>query len=259
MKALTIQSVPREVNKILEDYLSSIQLALKKNLIGIYLYGSLVYGDFDAAISDIDLLVVTDKDISRMEFYLLDEIHTNLMNQFHLWHDRIDIVYISSQALKAFKSHKCQIAVISPGEVFTIKIAEQDWLMNWYLVRENSITLFGPDPQTIIQRISKDEFLKAVKSHVFNWRNWVSHTKTSLSYQAYAVLTICRAVYTLTNGQLVSKKRAAEWAINHFPEWKELINNALSWRLNQQNEIVNPMDTHPDVVMFVNFITQQLD
>ncbi len=61
-----------DVNSILELLLSEVKAILKKQFIGMYLYGSLASGDFNPETSDIDFLVVTadslsDKTISELE------------------------------------------------------------------------------------------------------------------------------------------------------------------------------------------------
>ena len=57
-----------EIEKLLSDLLYQMQRILAKNLIGSYLYGSLVTGDFDLEVSDIDLLAATSFDIDDKEF-----------------------------------------------------------------------------------------------------------------------------------------------------------------------------------------------
>jgi len=54
------------------------------------------------------------------------------------------------------------LAVISPGEPFHFKESDPGWLMNWYMVQEQGRTLFGPDPTTLIDPISKQEFIQTV-------------------------------------------------------------------------------------------------
>lgn len=241
-----------EVNHILTWLCPKIHSVLKNNLVGIYLYGSLVSGDFDYDTSDIDLLVVTEADINKREFSILNKMHMDLVKKFKNWDDRIEIAYIAKKALKTFKQINSSIAVISPGEPFNIKNAGIDWLMNWYIVRKTSVTILGPNPNTVIEDISKDEFIFAVKNHAIDWYNWVTHTKESRSFQAYAVLTICRAFYVINNGEQVSKKQAANWAQKMYPEWATLIENALAWRTDWQNKAIDPQDTYPEVEKFVH-------
>ena len=50
-------------------------------------------------------------------------------------------------------------------------------------------------------------------------------------YQAYAVLTMCRALYTMRHGTIVSKPVAARWAVRTLDKrWIGLIERALFWR-----------------------------
>src|SRR5437763_1681362 len=52
-----------EINELLGTLLSQMQTVLEHKLVGVYLYGSLVWGDFNQESSDIDLLVATSSDI----------------------------------------------------------------------------------------------------------------------------------------------------------------------------------------------------
>ena len=56
---------------------------------------------------------------------------------------------------------------------------------------------------------------------------------SSRGSQAYAILSICRGLYTCRTGERLSKRRAAEWAAREFPEWAGLIEAALAWRDGQ--------------------------
>ncbi len=59
------------INELLETLLSQIQAILGEKLVGFYLYGSLVRGDFDYEISDIDLLAATATNVDKNEFHVL--------------------------------------------------------------------------------------------------------------------------------------------------------------------------------------------
>src|SRR5262249_1175323 len=48
-------------------------------------------------------------------------------------------------------------------------------------------------------------------------------------YRTYAVLTLCRILYSFEKGTIVSKPQAARWAIKYLPEeWHEIILQALN-------------------------------
>ena len=246
-----------DINQLLEILLSSIHKILGQKLIGLYLYGSLVIGDFDPNISDIDLVAALSSDIDDKEFAELQKMHHDFAKKYKEWDDRIEVCYISVAALLAVRSRTSQIANISPGEPFHRRESSIEWLIDWYVVREKGITLFGPSPKTIIEPISKDEFIRSVKAHAKAWRVWINDMHNRKS-QAYAILTICRALYTYRNGEQVSKKQAAVWAEQEFPEWSSLIQNALLWRADWRNEQIDHADTFPETLRFVHYAVSQI-
>lgn len=246
-----------DVNHIIELLLKQIKTILGEKLVGLYLDGSLVIGDFDPGISDIDLMAALSTDLTDTGFTALKKMHVDFAAEYKEWTDRIEVCYISRDALKSTKSHTNTIANISPGEPFHKRQSDKEWLMNWYLTREKSLTIFGPDPKTIIEPISKEEFIKTVKEHANNWRKYVKNAHTRPT-QAYAILTMCRALYAVTRGDQVSKKRAAHWVKQLFPQWSSLIDDAFAWRWNFRNIKTDGKDTYPQTERFVHFMIDQI-
>src|SRR6202011_1086170 len=105
-----------------------IQTILGKKLIGLYLFGSLVAGDFDYDSSDIDVVAAMTADLNEKEFELLRQMHADIAHKHKQWDDRLEIGYIAVENLKkATPGHS--IALISPGEAFHVKEAETDWII----------------------------------------------------------------------------------------------------------------------------------
>ena len=246
-----------EVSVLLEEILARQPEILGERLVGLYVYGSLVAGDFDYEISDVDLLAATGTLIDENEFAALDGMHNGLVDENPFWRDRIEIQYAPLAALKTFKTEKSQIANISPGEPFHFIEAGRDWLLNWYFVRENSITLCGAEPKTIIEPISKREFIEAVREQALERAANVGKAKHSRPYQAYLIMTVCRALYAVENGKQISKRRAASWVKEKFPEYSNLIDNAFKWRANRRDKNVNHEATFDETREFIFFIVGQ--
>src|SRR6185437_13654186 len=117
----------------------------------------------------------------------------------------------------------------SPGEPFHTKNAGIDWLINWYVVREKGVALFGPSPKTLIDPISREELVQAVEDSARWWRGRVeNHEPWHRNAQVYAILTMCRALYTFKTTDFVSKRQAALWAQTAMPEWAPVIRRALA-------------------------------
>jgi predicted nucleotidyltransferase len=246
-----------EIEKLLSRLLHQIQRILDKNFIGLYLYGSLVTGDFDPEISDIDLLAVTSFDIDDQEFEQLRNMHNALMIENPEWEGRIEVQYIAVNALQTFKTQKSQIAVISPGEPFNVKDAGIDWLINWYIVREHGKVLLGPNPQTVIPPISKEEFIQSSREHARYWAEWANQPRDQRG-QSYAILTMCRVLYASQWGEQASKSQAALWTQEQFPQWASLIQKALVWRKASNDELVGHEATFPETARFIHFVADQI-
>jgi len=245
------------IDPLLDELRSQICQELRDKLIGLYLYGSLVTGDFDHTHSDIDLLAVLDSELTEAEFARLDDLHGAFVAAHPAWADRIEIAYLAQDALKTFRTQASPIAIISPGEPFHVKPAGKDWLINWWNVRRQGVTLYGPGSQTIIDPISDEEFLAAVREQVGEWRTYVYEMERRKS-QAYAILTLCRALYAVHHGEQPSKRQAAEWAADYFPYWGMLIRSAWQWRIAPDDDGIDHAATQPATVQFVLFAAERL-
>ncbi|MHB0856667.1 MAG: aminoglycoside adenylyltransferase domain-containing protein [Anaerolineae bacterium] len=254
---MTTTSHP-DVDALLNDLLGQLQATLGEQLVGLYLYGSLVTGDFDRGSSDIDLLAALTSDVDAPTFEQLEGVHRNVLARHPFWRERLETAYLSLAALKTFRTQPSPIAITSPGEPFHLKEAGREYLMNWWLVREKGRTLYGPSPETLIDPIPTEAFLESVREHAASWGAWIPDARDDRPSQAYAILTLCRALYAMAHAEQVSKKRAALWAQVHYPQWASLIGKALIWRAEWRDKEVDHEATFPDTLAFVAFAREQI-
>jgi Aminoglycoside adenylyltransferase, C-terminal domain/Nucleotidyltransferase domain len=240
-----------EIEALLGRLTDEIRRSSNDSLVGLYLYGSLVTGDFDKDRSDIDLLAVIDNDLDGDTFDRLDRMHARFVEDHPAWEDRIEVAYVPAPALWNFRTRTDQIAVISPGEPFHLKAAGKDWLINWYMVREVGVTLCGSPRRALIPEISHSEFVEAVREQAEAWKEWVYKMRTP-GAQSYAVLTLCRALYTHTHGRQASKKQAALWAQTYLPQWGPLIQQSSLWLSEGQDEETGDEAGLQETVRFVH-------
>ncbi len=246
-----------DINRLLESLLSYIRNTFQERIVGLYLYGSLTTGDFDPESSDIDLLAVTSSDMSKTEFEALRAMHRDFARDNPGWEDRVEVAYLSVIALRTFRSERSPIAVISPGEPFHMKDAGMDWLINWYVLRERGVALFGPPAKAIIAPITHEEFVRAVRDHAAGSSAWLNNMRDRKG-QAYAILTMCRALHVHKTGEQASKRQAALWAQVELPEWTGLIQSALAWREAWREEQVDHAATRAETIRFVNIVRDQV-
>jgi hypothetical protein len=119
-------------------------------------------------------------------------------------------------------------ARISPGEPFHAIEVDHLWLIDWYQLRAIGIVLRGPSIASFVPEITHDEYVDAVRRFLLTWRD--SDDLVSRGDQAYAILTMCMGLRTVRTGKHGSKREAARWASEEFPEHADLIRDALEWR-----------------------------
>ncbi|NLO39885.1 MAG: DUF4111 domain-containing protein [Ruminiclostridium sp.] len=243
-----------EVNHIIEKLLNGHRQVFGDKMEGFYLYGSLIWGDFDIDSSDIDTLCALTTEVKPEEIEHLRMMHEEIANESPLWRDRIEVHYASLEGLKNFRKFSSKMGNISPGEPLHIIDAGIDWLDEWYCVQEYAVTLFGIDKSEVIPHIEKSEFIQTICGYAQSFRERIQASKHCRYSQAYAILTVCRALYTLRNEEQASKLTAARWAINFLPEYRNIISDALIWRHERNASVQNPFETYVLAEKFVNDI-----
>lgn len=201
-------------------------------LVGLYLSGSLVAGDFDPDVSDLDLIAVLSQAPTDELGGALRAMHVRLVAQYPRWEGRIEVVYVGAADLLTYRAGIPRLGVISPGEPFHIVAGGPDWVVTWYPTRQQGIALVGPPIATLLPAIPPAEYVDAVREYVRRFAERIDEG-ASRGSQAYAILSICRGLYTGATGERLSKRRAAAWAARTFPQWSGLIEAALIWRTGQ--------------------------
>jgi hypothetical protein len=230
-------NLPQEVAGMLDALLLGIREALRDNLVGVYLRGSLALGDFIPDTSDIDVLAVTERPINAAEFAILAALHAHLAPLPHPYANRLEIAYIDRAAVQRFESGLCHPS-LGQGEALTWSEHRDNWILERWTVRECGVTLLGPDPRSLIDPIAADDLRTAVRTRLRDWADWANQPNDPdwllpRDHKAYVVETMCRALYTLACNQLPSKPRAVAWALATLPEpWRSTVERSQAWRTN---------------------------
>ena len=225
----------RVVLALLTRLQAELQAALGSQMVGIYLYGSLVTGDFDFGISDIDLVVVLQDPLDQTRFQALHKLHCQVIRAFPAWNDRLELAYISAEGLRSFRARASTIGIISPGEPFHLIQAGADWLISFYALRENGIALQGPPVKMLIPPLPKRAWLEAVRGHICAYRESLERAPDK-PFLSYIVLTVARGLYTLERERDSSKLVAARWLADAHPEWSPLLERARRIRQDLQSD-----------------------
>jgi hypothetical protein len=218
-----------EVRALLADLLAEVSAALGGQLCGLYVFGSLATSAFDERISDVDLFAVTCETLDQDQFEVLAAAHQRLDERHTVWAGRVEFAYAGQAALRALGKAPVAIAAKRTAEPFHLMNVGVDWLLNLHVVRSRSVALVGPPAAEFIAEIDDKQLRTAVAARMEDWRSHV-HDSADPQFQAYAVLTACRALYTFDNAALAGKPEAAAWASDRLPDFAALIAQALRIR-----------------------------
>jgi hypothetical protein len=241
-----LASVPQptpypDINALLHEVLSNVQTILGNHFIGMYLDGSLTSDAFDQA-SDIDFVVVTDEEIAGALFGALQVMHERIAAMDSPWAIQLEGSYISQRALRRYDPAHALHPNIERGRDEHLKMVHHDaaWVIHRYILRQRGMALTGPPARTLIDPISPTDLRQAMLSMLPAWAVPLLHDPAPMQargYQSFIVLSLCRVLYTLHYGTVVSKPAAARWAQEALGErWGPLIQRALAGRHNPDSE-----------------------
>jgi hypothetical protein len=228
------------VNAVLRRLRLDVQTVLGHHLIGLVVHGSLASGDFDPQRSDIDFVVVTADKLAARLTAALAAMHARIWASGLPWATRLEGDYIPQRALRRYDPAHARYPHLGVDGHFDVEQHASDGVIQRHVIREHGLVLSGPAPRTLIDPVEPDDLRHATLGILREWWSPMLHDHTRLlsrEYQAYAVLTMCRALYTLEQGAIVSKPIAAHWAQSALGgRWGEAIEQALVW----------PMEPQPD-------------
>ena len=245
-----------DINNVLQGFVVDIQSILRDQFVGLYLYGSLALGDFDPLTSDIDFIVLTQKEITDHQFTALCELHAHFDQNNSTWGKKIEAAYIPLDAFHHHPTASSLYPQIEKGTVLTRTPLEIGWAFQRYILREYGITVVGPSPHSLIDPVDPLEMRQTAANIIRMWQeqsrydpSWLEWARI-ISSQAFIVLTLCRIRYSLQTGSVTSKLAAARWAQAVYgPRWNLLIDRALA---GQHNEQESSDDDLSEMLAFLN-------
>lgn len=236
MKMFKRPTAHADVNAVLAKLLAGARAALGERLVGLYLYGSLAGGDFDPATSDVDFVAVTAGALPPADVAALAALHQRLAGEPG-WGGKLEGSYIAQAALRRYDPDDQTAWPTLNEREFYLAPHGWDWVIQRHVLRQQGVVVAGPPLAPLIDPVAPDELRRAVRELLRSWWAPMLAQPARLSdpaYQAYAILSMCRALHAIDRGTIVSKPRAAEWARRELGEpLAGSIARALAWRPGQ--------------------------
>lgn len=225
----------------INDCLELLKHVLGNDLLGVYVYGSLLMGRLQK-FSDIDIFAVSKRETTKKE---KGQLAQALL--------KISGIYTVSKELKPIELTIVVKSQINPWQYPpTFDFLYGDWMRKKFeegviepwptkvlpnlalvitqLLLSNKI-LLGPSPHTLLDPVPYKDFLHASTKEIDSLLGDIDWDTRNV------LLTLARIWSTVETDTIRSKKDAASWTIDKLPkEYKPLLEKAMSILLGEENE-----------------------
>jgi predicted nucleotidyltransferase len=210
--------VPRAPTSLLDRIVEDVRRLLGDDLVGLYLHGSLAFGCFNPARSDIDFLVVVrdrlDPEIKRRLAHILLDLSRAAPAK------GLEMSVLTRASLRQFRYptpyefhfSKLWIDRYEADAVdFETERIDPDLAAHLTVTRERGVCLFGAPIEHVVSPIPRRAYLQSIAADsAVAGHNIVSDP-------VYGVLNLCRTLAFIAEGLIVSKAEGGEWAMRQVP------------------------------------------
>jgi hypothetical protein len=245
-----------DINNLLTDWTEGVKMLLSENLVGLYLSGSLTYGDFELGRSDIDLQAVVKRPLNEGELASIEQLHKDLSERYPAWESRLECSYVPLELMREILPPKTPRPWWGFDTFYAEATAGNEWIINHYLLLKYGVALYGPNFNTLIPALDVREVQKASARDLFKeWEPKINDPEwlANSHYQSYLVLNLCRILHTVVGGEPGTKKVAAKWTITTYPRWKDLVEEAERWAYGKE------MRRQDEVIAFIRFAIEKVN
>src|SRR5437016_13678567 len=106
IKLVSMARIPAQVSALLQELTTQLPVVLGRNLVGIYLYGSLTQRAFNPKRSDVDCIVVTELDLSEAQFRKMGA-WLKRAAESNPWTTRLQILFLIKNEILNMNSKAC--------------------------------------------------------------------------------------------------------------------------------------------------------
>lgn len=231
-----------DLNGLLATFVVGVQEALGANFCGAYLQGSFAVGDADR-FSDVDFIVVTEAELTVQQQASLQSLHSRLYALELRWAKHLEGSYASKDVIRRIDPERRALLYLDNG---ASELASDNHcntaIVRWSL-REHGVALAGPEAATLIDPVSRAQLTDHVVAAMREFAAFAREPQARFAEpgepgpgmsrwkQQYLVQWYCRALQTLEQGLVASKKEASVWALAVLdPHWSPLVRRAIDER-----------------------------
>lgn len=194
----------------LDTLKNAILTRLPDGDVSIDLYGSVPLGDFRPGWSDIDLLILTGRDLTCPEAAALVPLRQTLLQcePENPYYRAMEGAILPLSALLGGRDTQVVYWGTSGQR---IKARHDLSAIEYWQLRHQSAHLHGPDRRMLLPAPTSADLTQCVRSHLQTIR---AHGRGESTLYAFGwLLDIARGLYTVETGAIISKTAAGQWAL----------------------------------------------
>ncbi len=216
---------------VLDKIVDNCKEIFGADLTGVYLHGSLAMGCFNPDKSDLDLIIVIEKDI-------LDKQKLEFMNELTELNKKAPGKGIELSIVKKvycreflyptpfelhFSNMHLQWFIENPADyISNMKGTDKDLAAHFTIIKKYGIVLYGQEINEVFADVPEKDYLDSI------WCDVEGAEENILEDPVYTILNLCRVAAFCKSNLITSKKQGGEWALQNFAsKYQFLISSAL--------------------------------
>lgn len=218
-------------DQITEAFVMESRNILGENLVGVYLHGSAAMGCFNEKKSDIDLLVVSERELS-------DEAKLQYMDMVVRLNDEappkgIEMSVVRRAVCKPFVyptpfelhfsvTHLDWYRTNPRDYIEKMKGVDKDLAAHMMITFQRGKRLYGKEISEVFEPVKGKFYFDSI------WNDVADAEDTVKADPIYVILNLCRVLAYGKEGLILSKREGGEWGLANLPgEYHGLIASAL--------------------------------
>jgi hypothetical protein len=235
------------VDNLLDTYKARIHELFTDELVGIYLTGSIVFGEFYEGKSDVDLTVLLKSPLDIDSVESVKKIHQDISAKYK--NITLDSQYISVDNIGKSEANTQPFYSYHENKISLGK--HNAHAVTWFSLKNHGITVTGMPVTDLDIAATADDIKSYVKGNVNSyWKNWLDTARKPFTQKSLSALTswsiewcVCgltRMYFTMMEGDIASKGKAVEYGLAYLPEsTHKILKEALRIRKGENGRIYN--------------------
>jgi len=256
------------LDNLLTAYNASVRELFADDLIGIYITGSIALGEFIESKSDADFTVLLKSPLDIEKLKRLKIIHKEISSAYRKI--PLESQYITLENIRRNDADTQPFYSYHDNKISLGK--HNAHAVTWFTLKNHGVAVTGIPVSELNITASADDIKTFVKGNVNSyWKGWLDEVRKPFSRKRLYALTergvewcvcgLARMYFTMAEGDITSKGKAAEYGLTRLPEFvHKILNEALRLRVGEERGTYNSrFIRRKDVIYFMDCIIELIN